>query len=142
MSDAAAITAENRRDVPPADQPPARDAEAPDALGVYVAVWIALLALLGGTMFAHAMTTRYAMPTLGTAVGLGIAVVKAALVIWFFMHLRHHAGMTRVAAGAALLWLGLLLTLTLCDYLTRPAPPRPAPDISYTSGIELGAGRP
>ena len=100
------------------------------------------MVLLGGTLFAHALTTRFHTPTLGTAVGLSIAVLKAALVVWFFMHLRHHAGMTRIAAGAALLWFGLLLTLTLCDYLTRPNPPRPAPDISYTSGIDLGAGRP
>ena len=145
MSDAAAqpdVRPHLRPDAPPADQPPAPSAETPDAAWVYVGVWLALLVLLAATMFAHALTTRYHTPTLGTGLGLGVAVAKAALVVWFFMHLRHHGGLTRIAAGAALLWFGLLLTLTLCDYLTRRDPPRPAPDISYTSSVKIGAGQP
>ena len=141
MSDAAAPVDE-RTNVPPADQPPAPSSDAPDAASIYVVVWVALLLLLGGTMLAHAITSTFHLPTLGTILGLSIAAAKAALVIWFFMHLRHHGGITRIAAGAALLWFGLLLTLTLSDYLTRRDPPRPLADLSYTSSVELGDGRP
>jgi K+ transporter len=42
------------------------------------------------------------------------------LVILFFMHVRHSSHVTWVFAGAAFLWLGILLVLTMNDYVTRP----------------------
>ena len=56
---------------------------------------------------------------LSLAVALAIAVTKAALVMIFFMHLRHGGFLVRVFAGAGLLWLIHLLTFTLADYLSR-----------------------
>ncbi len=56
---------------------------------------------------------------LNTVVALGIAIVKAILIILFFMHARFSKGITRVAIGAGLLWLGIFLIGTLNDYLTR-----------------------
>ena len=50
---------------------------------------------------------------------LGIAVVKAVLVLLFFMHLLHSTRLTWVVIGASLFWLGILMVLTLSDYLTR-----------------------
>ena len=51
---------------------------------------------------------------------LVIAVVKATLVILFFMHVWHSTRLTWVVVGGGLFWLGILLALTLSDYLTRP----------------------
>lgn len=51
--------------------------------------------------------------------GLTIAVCKAVLVALFFMHLLASSRLTWVVVGGALFWLGILLTLTLADYLTR-----------------------
>lgn len=54
-----------------------------------------------------------------TAVGLAFAATKSSLVALFFMHLIDSTRLTWVAAAAGLFWLGILLVLTLSDYLTR-----------------------
>jgi cytochrome c oxidase subunit 4 len=56
---------------------------------------------------------------LNTVVALAIAGVKATLVVLFFMHVKYGTRLTKLAIIAALYWLGILLTLTLSDYLTR-----------------------
>lgn len=82
----------------------------------YLAVFAALLALT-------ALTTAIAFVDLGgvgnVAVALSIAIVKAALVALYFMHLRHSSPLTVIFAGAGLFWLGLLIVLTLSDYISR-----------------------
>ncbi len=52
-------------------------------------------------------------------VALTIAIIKASLVVLFFMHLRYSTRLTWVVGGAGLFWLGILFALTLSDYLTR-----------------------
>jgi cytochrome c oxidase subunit 4 len=56
-------------------------------------------------------------------VALGVAVVKAALVVLFFMELRHQTLSMKLAflAGAALL--SVCLGLVLADVVTREPPP-------------------
>lgn len=54
-----------------------------------------------------------------TTVGVLIGVVKATLVILFFMHLLHSSKASWLAVLAGLFWLGILMALTLSDYLTR-----------------------
>lgn len=54
-----------------------------------------------------------------TIAGLAIAVCKAALVALFFMHLLSSNRLTWIVLGAALFWFGILIALTLADYLTR-----------------------
>ena len=82
----------------------------------YLAVFAALLALT-------ALTTAIAFVDLGgvgnVAVALSIAIVKAALVALYFMHLRYSSPLTVIFAGAGLFWLGLLIVLTLSDYISR-----------------------
>ena len=50
---------------------------------------------------------------------MAIAATKAVLIMLYFMHLRYSARLTWVAAGASFLWLGILLVLSLSDYLSR-----------------------
>jgi cytochrome c oxidase subunit 4 len=52
-------------------------------------------------------------------VAITIAVIKATLVAWFFMHLRDSTRLTWVFAVSGIFWLGILFVLTLTDYLTR-----------------------
>jgi cytochrome c oxidase subunit IV len=56
---------------------------------------------------------------LNTVVALGIAGVKATLVVWFFMHARSSPRLILLIAFGGLLWLAILLALTAADYLTR-----------------------
>ena len=76
----------------------------------------ALLVLLGLTAGAAYLPVGNAAHT---ALALGIAAAKAALIALFFMHVRVSGPLVRVFAGAGLLWLLLLLGLTASDYATR-----------------------
>ena len=51
---------------------------------------------------------------------LAIAVFKATLVVLFFMHVKYSTRLTWAVVLGAVFWLGILLTLTLSDYATRP----------------------
>jgi cytochrome c oxidase subunit IV len=46
-------------------------------------------------------------------------VTKASLVILFFMHVWYSQPLTWVVALSGLLWLAILLTYTLTDYMSR-----------------------
>ncbi|HWO42742.1 MAG TPA: cytochrome C oxidase subunit IV family protein [Candidatus Eisenbacteria bacterium] len=83
---------------------------------VYVAVFFALLVLT-------AVTTAVSFVDLGgpfnVITAVTIAVVKMLLVALFFMHLRYSSRLTVLFAGAALFWLGIMIVLTVSDYLSR-----------------------
>ncbi len=81
----------------------------------YFAVYVALV-------FLTVLTTAVAFFDLGLAnpvVALSIAILKATLVVLFFMHLKYGTRLTWVVAGASVFWLGILLLLILSDYATR-----------------------
>src|SRR5207237_10431017 len=52
-------------------------------------------------------------------VALAIAIFKATLVILFFMHVKYGSRLTKLIVGVAFFFLGVLLTLTMSDYLSR-----------------------
>jgi cytochrome c oxidase subunit 4 len=54
-------------------------------------------------------------------IALTIAVVKATFVVLFFMHLKYSSRLTMIVGGAGIFWLGILLVLTMSDYLARGA---------------------
>lgn len=81
----------------------------------YAVVLVALLILT-------ALTTAVAFVDLGTLnapVGLAIAAAKATIVALIFMHLRDSTRLTIAVVISAFLWLGIMMTLTMSDYLTR-----------------------
>ena len=82
---------------------------------LYYAVFAALIVL---TLLTVCISFLELGP-LHTVAGLTIAVVKALLVALFFMHLLHSDKVNWLAIGAGLFWLGILIGLTLSDYLTR-----------------------
>ena len=50
---------------------------------------------------------------------LVIAAAKAVLIGLFFMHVYYRHRLTWIVSIASLLWLGILLALTLSDFLSR-----------------------
>ena len=50
---------------------------------------------------------------------LAIALLKASLVVIYFMGVRYNTPLTKVVAIAGFFWLFILFGLTLNDYLTR-----------------------
>ena len=81
----------------------------------YYSVFAALIALT-------LLTVGVSFLELGawhTTVGVLIGAVKATLVGLFFMHLLHSSRASWLAVLAGLFWLGILMVLTLSDYLSR-----------------------
>jgi len=68
------------------------------------------------------LTVQIAFFDLGavnTIAAVGIAIFKATLVVLFFMHVKYSTRLTWVVVIGSVFWLGILLALTMGDYLTR-----------------------
>jgi cytochrome c oxidase subunit 4 len=81
---------------------------------LYVAIFGALLVLTGLTVFV----AYFDLGLLNTPVALGVAVLKASLVVLFFMGV-HNTPLTKVVVVSGFLWLFILFGLTMSDYATR-----------------------
>jgi cytochrome c oxidase subunit 4 len=81
----------------------------------YSIVLVALLALTA-TTFAVSFID---MGKINAVVAVAIAFAKASLVALIFMHLRYSRRLMWIVAAAGLFWLGILIALTMSDYLTR-----------------------
>jgi cytochrome c oxidase subunit 4 len=81
-----------------------------------VLVWVALVALTAATVAVAkgGLLARYSV--LGA---LGIASLKAALVLGWFMHLRYESRLLRLAVLVALAAVGGMLALTFSDVWFR-----------------------
>lgn len=80
------------------------------------------LAVFGALMVFTVITVAVAFVDLGRAnviVALVVAVVKASLVVLFFMHVKYSSRMVQLVIVSAIAWLMILLGITLTDYLTR-----------------------
>lgn len=86
---------------------------------IYLAVFAALIAGTAITVWAGFQD----FGALNTVIALAIAGIKATLVILYFMHVRYSKPLTWVFVGAGILWLGILITLTVSDYVSRPGQP-------------------
>jgi cytochrome c oxidase subunit IV len=81
----------------------------------YVLVWLALMILLFLTWGASEINLGVFSPV----IAIVIAVIKMLLVVLIFMHVRYSNPLTWVFAGAGFVWLLIMITLTMGDYLTR-----------------------
>ncbi|MFN3873569.1 MAG: cytochrome C oxidase subunit IV family protein [Ignavibacterium sp.] len=80
--------------------------------GVYILVWLALMALTGITVAVAGI--NFGKITVATA--LTIASIKTYLVLTIFMHLRTESKTFRVFVGIALLFLIISFILLFTDY--------------------------
>ena len=82
----------------------------------YVIVCIVLVALTVLTVGASFIP---AQGVWRIVIGLSIAVCKATLVVLFFMHVLISPRLTWIVVIVSIFWLGLLIGLTLTDYMSR-----------------------
>ena len=78
--------------------------------------------IFGILMFCTYLTVQIAFFDLGplnVVAALAIAVFKATLVVLFFMHVKYSTKLTWAVVLGSVFWLGILLALTMSDYLTR-----------------------
>lgn len=85
------------------------------SLKIYFLIFGALMVLTAVTVWAAFQD----FGTLNTVVALGIAVLKASLVILYFMHVRYSSSLVRVTAVAGFLWLFILIGFTASDVISR-----------------------
>ena len=81
----------------------------------YVLIFLALMVLT----FATVLVAKVDLGWANDVVALTVAVVKALLVILFFMHVRYSTRMTALTAVAGFFWLAILILVTMTDYWSR-----------------------
>ncbi len=83
-------------------------------------VYYTIFAIL---MFCTYLTVQIAFFDLGrlnAIAALAIAAFKATIVILFFMHVKYSTRLTWAVVLGSIFWFGILVALTMGDYLTRP----------------------
>ncbi len=78
--------------------------------------------IFGALMVLTAVTVGVAFIDLGALsfpIALGIAILKATLVVLFFMHVKYSSSLTKLIVGSAFFFLIILFALTMTDYLSR-----------------------
>jgi cytochrome c oxidase subunit 4 len=78
--------------------------------------------VFGLLMLGTYLTWQVAYFDLGpfnTIAALGIAIFKATLVVLFFMHVKESSRLTWAVVLGSVFWFGILIVLTMSDYLTR-----------------------
>ena len=83
--------------------------------------WLGLLAL----MLTSLGSSYVPMGAGNFAAGIGIAIVKSAIVVWLFMRIGSTSASVRIAAATGVAVWFLLVALSGVDYATRTAPQAP-----------------
>jgi cytochrome c oxidase subunit IV len=79
-------------------------------------------AIFGALMVLTGVTIAVAFVPLGALnfpVAISIAILKATLVVLFFMHVKYSSRLTKMIVGMALFFLFIMFGLMLTDYLSR-----------------------
>ena len=112
-------------------EPGEHEAEAPHSARTYVIVFITLMVLASATYaLGEGKLGAWSLPF-----AMGVASVKALLVMTFFMHLNEHKGAVRLTIAIAFVFIGLLIAITIGDVATRFTPSTP-------NGAPFGVERP
>ena len=85
------------------------------SVSTYVAVFVSLLVLTVITYFVATIDFGW----MNTPIALAVALLKAGLVVIYFMGVRYNTPLTKTVVVAGFFWLFILFGLTLNDYLTR-----------------------
>lgn len=84
-------------------------------VGLYVTIFAALTVLTALTVFAAFVD----LGQFNFLVAMVIAVFKASLVIWYFMHVKYASHLTKLTVATGLFFLVILLSMTLIDYSSK-----------------------
>jgi cytochrome c oxidase subunit 4 len=81
----------------------------------FIIVWVALLILTGLTVTA----AQFHFGTLNVWIALGIATIKAGLVVAVFMHMKYETPLFKLTLFSALAILAIFIGMTFLDVLYR-----------------------
>ena len=91
------------------------------SVSTYIKIFAVLIGLTVLTVAVATPVTGVSFGALNALIAFGIASVKAALVLGFFMHLKYDDMMNRVIFGCAVMFLLLLWFVSILDIVTRVA---------------------
>jgi cytochrome c oxidase subunit 4 len=86
----------------------------------YYKVFVALMVLLVATVAVAFIRFPAGWGRISIVLALTIAIIKATLVVLYFMHIKGSSRLTRVFVVAGLAWLAILMSITLIEYHSRP----------------------
>ncbi|HEY8997348.1 MAG TPA: cytochrome C oxidase subunit IV family protein [Edaphobacter sp.] len=81
----------------------------------YIMVYVSLLILTGVTVGAAFID----LGVLNPIIAVGIACIKATVVILFFMHVFYQSRLIKLTVAAGFFTFLILITMTLSDYISR-----------------------
>lgn len=85
------------------------------SLASYFVIFFVLMILTVVTVWV----SRIDLGALNTPVAMAIAILKATVVILWFMHVIHSPRLTWIVVIASFLWLAVMFVLFFADYATR-----------------------
>ena len=86
---------------------------------VYLLIFSALMVLTAITVFAAYFDMAHIWGPLNAMVALTIALIKATLVVLYFMHVRYSSRLTQIIVVAGVFWFIIMIVFMMSDYLTR-----------------------
>jgi len=101
---------------------------------MYYGIFLALMVM---TVVTY-LVTLVDLGALNLIVAMAIAVVKASLVILFFMHVWWSPKIIKVSVGMSFFFLAIMLIMVMSDYLSRPMhgmPPFPNATATGTGSV-------
>ena len=82
-------------------------------------VYYVVFAILMLCTYLTVQIAFFDLGPLNTIAALVIAVLKATLVVLFFMHVKYSTRLTWAVVLGSIFWFAILLAMTMGDYLTR-----------------------
>ena len=92
-------------------------------VSLYITIFLALMVLTAATVGAAFVD----LGQFNFLVAMIIAVFKASLVVWYFMHVKYQSRLTKLTVATGLFFLAVLLGLMLVDYGSKGFTPMPPP---------------
>ncbi|MFZ4627834.1 MAG: cytochrome C oxidase subunit IV family protein [Blastocatellia bacterium] len=92
---------------------------------IYITIFGALMVFTAVTVAVARFDLASVWGPLNIIVAMSVALVKATLVVLYFMHVKYSSRLTQVIVIAGLFWLVILLVFTLSDYFARRGWPTP-----------------
>jgi len=84
-------------------------------LKIYWSIFFILIALTGATV----MVAHMDLGAFNLFVALGVAGVKATLVVLFFMHVKYNERLIGLFVVGGVFWLCIMLLFLVTDYMSR-----------------------
>ena len=84
-------------------------------VSTYVTIFVLLLIATGLTYFVATQD----FGAMNTPIAMGVAVIKASLVVIYFMGVRYNTPLTKVVVVAGFFWLLIMFGITMGDYVSR-----------------------